>query len=78
MFVTGSTGSFVAGDTGNLASEVAVHFVAVVGFSFWLLFVLCLSAWNTSLTLVLMVTIPILLYIFTNGANQSQFSFLCL
>ena len=34
MFVTRSTGSFVAGGTGNLASEVAVHFVAVVGFSF--------------------------------------------
>ena len=34
MFVTGSAGSFVAGGTGNLACEVAVHFVAVVGFSF--------------------------------------------
>ena len=40
MFVTGSAGSFVLfdssgpGGTGNLASEVAVHFVVVVGFSF--------------------------------------------
>ena len=30
----GSVGSFLAGGTGNLASEVAVLFVAVVGFSF--------------------------------------------
>ena len=34
MFVMGSAGSFVAGGTGNLASEVAVLFVAVVGFFF--------------------------------------------
>ena len=69
------------GGAGNLASEVAVYSVAVVVlevFLLWLLYISYLSVWNILLNLFLMITIPVLLYIFTNGAIWSPSIFLCL
>ena len=65
MFVTGSAGSFVAGGTGNLASEVAVHFVPeCLGYS--VNFVSDGHHPNHPL------------YFCTNGAISSPSTFLCL
>ena len=86
MFVTGSAGSFVAGGTVSFMFGNAVGLVVFDSFGsggtgnlhLSVLCISCLSVWNILLNLFLMVTVPVLLYIFTNRAIWCPSTFHCL